>query len=234
MINLSEEITVLLHPQSGLYTFMTTWHKKKLMYLPHSPSISNGILHVHAYPISLSGLLHVVDKDRGPPHDITSLIKPSMTRPSRYLSLFQLRTCIPKCCKRILFSWNYCSSWVLWWDPCATVPCRCCNLADMGLVFVRASVNQGGIVTIVKSVRTSAHEDLVGTFFIFPYIGNNYPNRLIFFRGVETTNQFKSSGSRPNQMERLTDSASGRSLREFLRYIKTLMQTWRYAPDTIR
>ena len=29
-----------------------------------------------------------------------------------------------------------------------------------------------------------------GTFFIFPYIGNNHPNwRTIFFRGVETTNQ---------------------------------------------
>ena len=25
--------------------------------------------------------------------------------------------------------------------------------------------------------------------FIFPYIGNNHPNWLIFFRGVETTNQ---------------------------------------------
>jgi hypothetical protein len=24
----------------------------------------------------------------------------------------------------------------------------------------------------------------------FPYIGNNSPNRLIFFRGVETTNQY--------------------------------------------
>jgi len=24
----------------------------------------------------------------------------------------------------------------------------------------------------------------------FPYIGNNHPNRLIFFRGVETTNQY--------------------------------------------
>ena len=29
-----------------------------------------------------------------------------------------------------------------------------------------------------------------GTFFIFPYIGNNHPNLLIFFRWVETTNQF--------------------------------------------
>jgi len=28
-----------------------------------------------------------------------------------------------------------------------------------------------------------------GTFFIFPYIGNDHPNWLIFFRGVETTNQ---------------------------------------------
>ena len=29
-----------------------------------------------------------------------------------------------------------------------------------------------------------------GTFVIFPYIGNNDPNWLIFFRGVETTSQF--------------------------------------------
>ena len=28
-----------------------------------------------------------------------------------------------------------------------------------------------------------------GTFFIFPYIANNHPNWLIFFRGVQTTNQ---------------------------------------------
>ena len=28
-----------------------------------------------------------------------------------------------------------------------------------------------------------------GTSFIFPYMVNNHPNRLIFFRGVETTNQ---------------------------------------------
>ena len=28
-----------------------------------------------------------------------------------------------------------------------------------------------------------------GTFFIFPYIGNDDPNWLIFFRGVQTTNQ---------------------------------------------
>ena len=28
-----------------------------------------------------------------------------------------------------------------------------------------------------------------GTFYIFPYIGNNHPNWLILFRGVQTTNQ---------------------------------------------
>ena len=28
-----------------------------------------------------------------------------------------------------------------------------------------------------------------GTFFVFPYIWNNHPNWLIFFRGVQTTNQ---------------------------------------------
>ena len=33
-----------------------------------------------------------------------------------------------------------------------------------------------------------------GTFFIFPYIGNNHPNWLIFFRGVQTTNQHLFSG----------------------------------------
>ena len=30
--------------------------------------------------------------------------------------------------------------------------------------------------------------------FIFPYIGNNHPNWLIFFRGVQTTNQIHLSG----------------------------------------
>ena len=34
-----------------------------------------------------------------------------------------------------------------------------------------------------------------GTFFIFPYIGNNHPNWLEFFRGVQTTNQMNYGGS---------------------------------------
>ena len=36
-----------------------------------------------------------------------------------------------------------------------------------------------------------------GTFFIFPYIGNNHPNWLIFVRGVQITNQFWFSGPCP-------------------------------------
>jgi hypothetical protein len=36
-----------------------------------------------------------------------------------------------------------------------------------------------------------------GSFFIFPYIGNNHPNWLIFFRGVETTNQYLFDGQYP-------------------------------------
>ena len=37
-----------------------------------------------------------------------------------------------------------------------------------------------------------------GTFFIFPYIGNSNPNWLIFFRGIETTNQIQSLSAAPS------------------------------------
>ena len=37
-----------------------------------------------------------------------------------------------------------------------------------------------------------------GTCFIFPYIGNNHPNWLIFFRGVQTTNQMMLVKLQPN------------------------------------
>ena len=37
-----------------------------------------------------------------------------------------------------------------------------------------------------------------GTFFVFPYIGNNHPNWLIFFRGVQTTNQMRYMGVSSN------------------------------------
>jgi hypothetical protein len=42
-----------------------------------------------------------------------------------------------------------------------------------------------------------------GTCFIFPYIGNNNPNWLIFFSGVETTNQLLHSWTR-NQWSNLS------------------------------
>ena len=35
------------------------------------------------------------------------------------------------------------------------------------------------------------------TFFIFPYIENNHPTWLIFFRGVETTNQWVYNNNKP-------------------------------------
>ena len=46
----------------------------------------------------------------------------------------------------------------------------------------------------IQSWRTFSRHRVItgwwfGTFFIFAYIGNNPPNWLIFFRGVQTTNQ---------------------------------------------
>ena len=37
-----------------------------------------------------------------------------------------------------------------------------------------------------KIIESSVHWNMT---FIFPYIGNYHPNWLIFFRGIETTNQ---------------------------------------------
>ena len=61
-----------------------------------------------------------------------------------------------------------------------------------------------------------------GTFFIFPYIGNNHPNWLIFFRGVQTTNQlmmmntwnggFPKSWAYPNSWLVLVQGKSHRSI----------------------
>lgn len=59
------------------------------------------------------------------PSHVTTLQFGSLPAVTRWL-----RTCIPKCCKRTIFSWNSCSSWVLWCDQCATAPCRCCDLAS--------------------------------------------------------------------------------------------------------
>jgi hypothetical protein len=50
-----------------------------------------------------------------------------------------------------------------------------------------------------------------GTFFIFPYIGNN-PNWLIFFRGVETTNQYLIAYTRMSIMVLFSVSLSASSV----------------------
>ena len=46
-----------------------------------------------------------------------------------------------------------------------------------------------GIIMVIYGYYLFISGWWFGTFFIFPYIGNNHPNWLIFFRGVETTNQ---------------------------------------------
>ena len=52
-----------------------------------------------------------------------------------------------------------------------------------------------------------------GTFFIFPYIGNNHPNWLIFFRGVQTTNQLRFAGAFPWNHQKPWGLLAIRSLR---------------------
>ena len=45
------------------------------------------------------------------------------------------------------------------------------------------------LCSLIFRYQTNKSGWWLGTFFIFPYIGNNHPNWLIFFRGVQTTNQ---------------------------------------------
>ena len=74
------------------------------------------------------------------------------------------------------FKWSYFS----WWMFRLTLGCH----GDVRWVYnlfvpVFCLVHEGIVIWLV-----------VWNFnFIFPYIGNNHPNWLIFFRGVETTNQ---------------------------------------------
>ena len=61
------------------------------------------------------------------------------------------------------------------WDPAGWIPSKSSNLWAWG------------------SCEPHSPEIFTGwcfgTFFIFPFIGNNHPNWLIFFREIETTNQ---------------------------------------------
>ena len=57
----------------------------------------------------------------------------------------------------------------------------------------RPALLTGEIFSVYEATVDIENRVLVGGFgchfFMFPYIGNNHPNWLIFFRGVETTNQ---------------------------------------------
>ena len=66
--------------------------------------------------------------------------------------------------------------------------------ADAGLwgeskrIFQHLSTNQNQITEAIEMDNWLVVWNMN---FIFPYIGNNHPNWLIFFRGVQTTNQTK-------------------------------------------
>jgi hypothetical protein len=51
-----------------------------------------------------------------------------------------------------------------------------------------------------------------GTCFMFPYIGNNHPNWLIFLRGVKTTNQIDYSQSATFAYDKLWESKTTRRI----------------------
>ena len=73
-----------------------------------------------------------------------------------------------------------------------------CSACPPSHGYAHASWCQVGILSLVhESYWESAMDNTVpptswwfGTFFIFPSIGNNHSNWLIFFRRVETTNQW--------------------------------------------
>ena len=79
--------------------------------------------------------------------------------------------------------------------------CQQCQVNPLGGLELRKNTALGGLVPLWWFARRiypiyhlgNCHKQKsgwwFGTFFIFPYIGNNYPNWLIFFRGVQTTNQ---------------------------------------------
>ena len=69
--------------------------------------------------------------------------------------------------------------------------CGRCGSTSVG-GWTQEELSLGGI-TLLREIPTVTFTGWwFGTFFIFPYIGNNHPNWLIFFRGVQTTNQVMS------------------------------------------
>jgi hypothetical protein len=67
----------------------------------------------------------------------------------------------------------------------------------MGCWWITGEAHFVGNISKIEEPQSSSGW-WFGTFFIFPYIGKNHPNWLIFFRGVETTNQSLSDICRYN------------------------------------
>ena len=80
------------------------------------------------------------------------------------------------CLLYLLWFWFYCSMFLrcFWWFSLWGFEWTLCRELSHWLFGLNDGDNSGWWFGIV---------------FIFPYIGNNHPNWLIFFRGVETTNQ---------------------------------------------
>ena len=77
-------------------------------------------------------------------------------------------------------------------DPVRTDGCwtsMFISLSQIGLAIYEMSKEQKFRGKMFHWCCSNLVGGLVAINFIFPYIGNNHPNWLIFFRGVQTTNQ---------------------------------------------
>ena len=62
--------------------------------------------------------------------------------------------------------------------------------------------------------------------FMFPYIGNNHPNWLIFFRGVQTTNQISMTSRQPRRCWNGPKKVTGRQLHLQRQRYKASRRSW--------
>ena len=76
-----------------------------------------------------------------------------------------------------------CDSWLVTWNILGISSSQLTNSE----VFQRGGEKPS--TSFCKGIMKTKPGWWFGTFFIFPHIWNNHPNWLIFFRGVQTTNQ---------------------------------------------
>ena len=83
------------------------------------------------------------------------------------------------------------SLWIICLVVSAIKVCANTLRNNQKLCQVLATANFDLLCTMISSRWFAATSTgwWFGTFFIVPYIGNNNPNWLVFFRGIETTNQ---------------------------------------------